>query len=96
MVDDIECRIVRAIDIVEVIHEKTAVSPLGDEWIARCPFHHDMTYSLGVSPYRQEFRCLACGAAGNVIDFVRSFNRIHREDAVQMLAHRAGLNIEPR
>ena len=36
----------------------------------RCPFHEEKTASFIVTPAKNLFHCLGCGAAGGPIDFV--------------------------
>ena len=39
----------------------------------RCPFHAEKTASMKI--YAQSFYCFGCGAGGDVIDFVRIYER---------------------
>ena len=39
--------------------------------IGRCPFHEESSASFVVTPAQRIFHCMGCGAAGNVIQFVR-------------------------
>mgnify|MGYP000249338430 CR=1 FL=1 len=43
----------------------------GDEWLACCPFHADRTPSFTIYAGGTRFKCFGCGAAGDVLDFVR-------------------------
>lgn len=38
---------------------------------AHCPFHKDEHPSASVSPDNQYFKCLGCGASGDIIDLVK-------------------------
>lgn len=38
--------------------------------VGRCPFHEDEKPSFIVTPEKNLFHCLGCGAAGSVVDFV--------------------------
>jgi DNA primase catalytic core len=42
----------------------------GNDYVGLCPFHQDKRPSLRVTPSKGLFHCMACGAAGNVIQFV--------------------------
>ena len=42
----------------------------GADYVGLCPFHDDHKPSLRVTPAKGLFHCMACGAAGNVIQFV--------------------------
>ena len=39
-----------------------------------CPFHEDRNHNLCIQPGTTRYRCLICGASGDVIDFLRATN----------------------
>jgi DNA primase catalytic core len=80
-------QIKKTVDIVRVVESYgIALKRQGKEWVGLCPFHEDKTPSLNVSPTKQVFRCPACNAAGNVIQFVaRKENLTDREAAQKLL-----------
>ena len=42
------------------------------DWVGRCPFHKDNDNpNFIITPGKGLFHCMACGAAGNAIQFVR-------------------------
>ena len=44
------------------------------DFVGRCPFHDDdRTPNLVVSPAKGLYHCMACGAAGNAIQFILRF-----------------------
>ena len=49
----------------------------------RCPFHSERTASMKI--YAQSFYCFGCGAGGDVIDFVRLYERCDFKTAFRML-----------
>lgn len=49
----------------------------------RCPFHTEKTASMKI--YAQSFYCFGCGAGGDVIDFVRLYERCDFKTAFRML-----------
>lgn len=49
----------------------------------RCPFHKEKTASMKI--YAQSFYCFGCGAGGDVIDFVRLYERCDFKTAFRML-----------
>ena len=54
--------------------------------IGLCPFHDDKgTPNLVVTPGKGLFHCLACGAAGNGIQFVQKFDGISFRHAFELL-----------
>lgn len=65
-------------DIVEVIKQYMVLKPMGSLFSGVCPFHLTNTMdSFRVSPSRQYFKCFntACGAAGDVYDFVMQIEK---------------------
>jgi DNA primase catalytic core len=64
-------RIKKATDIVRVVESYgIALKKVGADHVGLCPFHEDKKPSLRVTAGKGLFRCPACGAAGNVIQFV--------------------------
>ena len=61
----------------------------GKRLTARCPFHEDRTPSFCVYPETESFHCFGCGAAGDVIDFIRRTEGLSFREAVLRLGGRA-------
>jgi DNA primase catalytic core len=54
----------------------------------KCPFHEDQdTPNFIVSPGKGLWHCMACGVAGNAIQFVEKFDGVSFRHAFEMLAH---------
>ena len=67
----------------------------GKDYVCRCPFHHDKTPSLVVSPSNNLWNCLgACGVGGSVIDWVIKREGVSFRRAVEILQHDLGLITE--
>ncbi len=57
------------------------------DYVGRCPFHEDGdTPNFIVSPAKGLFHCMACGAAGNAIQFVERFDGVSFRHAYELLA----------
>jgi len=57
------------------------------DWIGRCPFHGDQQNpNLIVSPAKGLFHCMACGKAGNAIQFVQAHDGVSFRHAFEVLA----------
>jgi DNA primase len=69
------------------------LEPRGRKLLARCPFHDDAHPSLQVDPERQSFKCWPCGEGGDVLDFIQKYERVDFVQALELLAHRAGLTV---
>jgi DNA primase len=88
-------RIQQANDIVDVIGEHLALKRKGREMLGLCPFHDDHRPSFNVNPSKQIFKCFACGAGGDVVKFVQMRENLSFPQALQRLADRAGIKVEP-
>ena len=56
--------------------------------VGRCPFHEDNeSPNLIVTPGKGLFHCMACGAAGNSIQFVEKFDGVSFRHAFELLAN---------
>lgn len=80
-------QIKKTTDIVRVVESCGVVlKKVGADHVGLCPFHEDKTPSLHVTQGKGLFHCPACGAAGNVIQFVaRKENLTDREAAQKLL-----------
>ena len=79
--------------IVEVISEYVHLTQKGQNYIGLCPFHSDSTPSLTVSPSKGIYKCFACDASGDVINFLQEHLKISFVEAVKMLANKYGIEI---
>ena len=78
-------------DITEVIGQYVQLRHRGRTYTGLCPFHNEKTPSFTVYPDTQSFYCFGCGAAGDVINFVRKISNLGYVEAVKQLAGRAGM-----
>jgi DNA primase len=83
-----------ASDIVAVVGSYLSLQPAGGVYKAVCPFHNDTRPSLQVDPKWQNFRCWACDKKGDVFTFVSEFEKVTFREAREILARRAGINLE--
>ena len=81
-------------NIVDVIGSYFPLKRAGSNYKARCPFHDEKTPSFVVSEKKQIFKCFGCGKSGNVITFVRDYEKISFFEALKKLAHRAGITFK--
>ena len=83
--------VVRRNDIEEVVGQYVQLRRRGRTLTGLCPFHNEKTPSFVVYPETQSFYCFGCGAAGDVINFVRKYNNLGYVESVKQLAARAGM-----
>lgn len=82
--------------IAEVIGGYVQVSKIGRNLKCKCPFHMETDASLVIYTGNQTFYCFGCGAAGDVISFVRKIENIDYMSAITLLAERANLKVPER
>ena len=78
-------------DIVDVIGSYIS---LNEKNKSLCPFHDDHSPSFSVHPDKQIYKCFSCGESGNVITFVQKYNGIEFQEALKLLADRAGIKLD--
>lgn len=83
--------VVRRNDIEEVVGQYVQLRRHGRTLSGLCPFHNEKTPSFVVYPDTQSFYCFGCGAAGDVINFVRKYNNLGYVESVKQLASRVGM-----
>ncbi len=91
--DEIKARL----DIVDVISDTVALKKSGRSYTGFCPFHtNTRTPSFVVFPETQTWRCFgACADGGDIFSFVMKREGLGFKEALELLAKRAGLNLEP-
>jgi DNA primase len=86
-----------ASDIVDVVGSYISLRPAGQQTFkGLCPFHDDHRPSFDVDPKRGRYRCWSCGKYGDVITFVQEYEKVEFAEALEILAKRAGINLEKK
>ncbi len=80
-------------DIVALIGNRVQLKKAGRDYQACCPFHNEKTPSFTVSPNKQFYHCFGCGVHGNALRFLMEYDRLEFLDAVEALAHMAGVEV---
>lgn len=84
-------RLRESVRIEDVIRARIPLKKAGQDYKGLCPFHQEKTPSFHVIPNKQFFHCFGCGASGDVIKFVKDFDKGGFLAAVKTLADVAGL-----
>src|SRR5476651_2653574 len=77
--------------LAAVIGRRVRLARSGRQWKGCCPFHGEKTPSFYV--YDDHFHCFGCGEHGDVITFVMKATGAGFMEAVENLAHEAGLDV---
>ena len=80
-------------DIVEVVSKYIPLTKKGKNFVGNCPFHNDHDPSLTVSQEKQIYKCFACGAGGNVFNFVSAYENISFVESVIEVAKHSNVQI---
>lgn len=81
--------------ILEVIGSVVELKKVGNKYIGLCPFHNEKTPSFNIEPEKGYYHCFGCGASGDVIKFVQEHNGLSFKDALEHLANRYVVQIQP-
>ncbi len=81
-------------DIVTVISSYLSLTKKGKNYFAICPFHDDHTPSMSISFEKQIYKCFVCGASGNVFTFVKDYENVSFNEAVQIVGKMVGINYD--
>lgn len=93
---DTVSKIRQKLDIVDVTSSYLSLKKAGKNYRAPCPFHNEDTPSFMISPELQIFKCFGCGEGGDMFTFVQKIEGIEFYDALELLADRAGVEIEKK
>ena len=83
-------------DIVDVIsYYLPSVQKKGKGYVAVCPFHDDHDPSMQISKDKQTFHCFVCQTGGDVIEFVKKYDKCSFEEAIRKICEIIGYD-DPR
>src|SRR5881227_1606824 len=85
----------QAVDIVDLVGSYVQLRRQGRNYVGVCPWHDDSRPSLTVNPERQSFKCWVCDYGGDVFSFVMRTENLEFREALELLAERAGINLQP-
>lgn len=94
VIDEIKANI----DIVDLINSMgVGLRRSGRSFVGFCPFHpNSRTPAFHVYPDTQSFYCFGCHASGTAFDFVMRKQGLDFKGALELLAERAGIRLEPK
>lgn len=81
------------VSLSQLIGRKVKLTRRGREYLGLCPFHHEKTPSFTVNDDKGFYHCFGCGAHGDAIRFLTESEKMPFMEAVEHLAHLAGLSV---
>jgi DNA primase len=93
--DDSVQKIKDRLSIVDVVAPYVELQRSGKTLKGRCPFHSEKTPSFHVSEERNTYHCFGCQAGGDIFTFVQAMEGLDFKGALQQLAERAGVALNP-
>ncbi len=82
------------LSVDEVISAYIPIQSNGGNYRCVCPFHKEKSPSLIISPQKGIWHCFGCGVGGDIFKFVEEFEHITKSEALQILAKKAGVELE--
>lgn len=89
-VDEVKSRL----SIEDVISEYVPLKRAGRNWRGLSPFSNEKTASFMVSPEKQIWHDFSSGKGGNMFSFVMEVEGLEFKGALELLARKAGIDIE--
>lgn len=84
------------ISIEDLVGQYVQLKKVGRSLKGLCPFHSEKTPSFIVSPERQIAYCFGCNKGGDIFTFMQEIERVDFNDALKILAERAGVKLESK
>lgn len=76
----------KKIDLVEVLEATIDLKRAGAAYKALCPFHDEKTPSFMIHKGDTHYHCFGCGAHGDAIQFLMSYQKMDFSQAIEHLA----------
>ena len=76
-----------------LISKYVQLSPRGNSFIGKCPFHNEKTPSFNVNDDKGLFYCFGCKVGGNAITFISKYKNLSFPESIKYLADILGIEI---
>ena len=86
-------QITENVDLIEYASQTMDLVKRGDNYFTCCPKHIDNTPSLSFNPEKNLFYCFSCGRAGGIIQFLKEYEGLSFQDAIDKAMKLANVDI---
>jgi DNA primase len=83
--------VLERVNILDLVSQYVKLRKTGRNYVGLCPFHKEKTPSFTVNLEKQIYYCFGCHEGGNVVNFVAKYDRTSFSEALETLAHQAGI-----
>lgn len=87
-------RLRQRVDLVDVLSGYLEMKRSGASYKSLCPFHDEHTPSFMIQKGDTHYHCFGCGAHGDAIQFLMSYQRMTFSESVESLAQRFNVTLE--
>ena len=88
--------VLERINILDIVSQYVKLRKTGRNFVGLCPFHKEKTPSFSVSPEKQIYYCFGCHEGGNAVNFLAKYERSTFQEALEILAAQAGVEMGRR
>ena len=92
-IDDILVQFNSKIRLSQFLSKYLELTPRGDSFVAKCPFHNEKTPSFSINDEKGLFHCFGCGVGGNVFTFVSKYKNLTFRESLQFIADLLGIKL---
>jgi len=82
------------LSLVDIARRYVDLRPIGNRFIAPCPFHQETKPSFSINADKGMYYCFGCQANGDLIDFYAQINGLDFHESIMQLAQEAGITID--
>ena len=75
----------------DLISNYVNLTPRGNQFVGKCPFHNEKTPSFNVNDDKGLFHCFGCKVGGNVITFLQKNNNLSFIESIKYLSTFLGI-----
>ncbi|MFL2675339.1 MAG: DNA primase [Alphaproteobacteria bacterium] len=92
-VDEILTQFNNRSKLSSLISKYVQLSPRGNSFVGKCPFHNEKTPSFNVNDDKGLFYCFGCKVGGNAITFISKYKNLSFSESIKFLADMLGIEI---